>query len=755
MDMIGQHFDNIWVYTKDISNRFDADNRLNYGISKDIVADAIKSMGVNLYQNNFSSDDLYSALLGINASGSLLPPTGSEVIETYVTASSDVTKLDDVNKEIYKRIYHNLPYLLKKKGTVEGLRALINTYGIPDTILRISEFGGKDKDNSNDWDYFQNKFNYAIYNSGSSTTSRASANFILDSDWMGGGGDDQPRTLFLKFKPESSPFSNLKSSIISSPAFTPNQSWELLLEHTGSGALTSGSYSGSIPSQSLEYGTLSFWNSGTRLVEVKAPFYDGNWWSVLLGKEETYGDAVLKVANSIYNGNDGFKIGYTASDSYASVWDWGGGFSQTIYIPAENGNPIVRGGENYYGLTGSFQELRYYNSLANDISNSFHDYVVNPYSIEGRNYSSSADNLAFRAPLGSDLNTSTGTLTSIHPKITGSYVTQSFLTGDSNYTIGDDIVFVPQTEFVYYDQPAVGIKNRISEKIKSVNNILPSGDTLSSYRTIQQRYPQSESYTRDVNYVEVAFSPQNEINDDINSSMGYFNIGEYIGDPQQVSQSINTYPDLDRLRDSYFEKYYKNYDWTDYVRLIKYFDNSLFKMIKDFVPAKSSVSTGVVIKQHLLERNKQRPAQVELSQHDYSGSITSSFISGGSAGVFDNLSSQVTQSWTYSVDTQYGPQIITQSTQDEFYNGELSGSEFIATTGELNDENTSKYPSTLEINYDIVFYTSSITPIEIFNNNNTSPNQGEIYLWYDTGSYINPGGDGTIPPISETSPSGK
>ena len=54
MDMVGQHFDNIWTYTKDISNRFDADNRLNYGISKDLVADAIRSMGVNLYQNNFT-----------------------------------------------------------------------------------------------------------------------------------------------------------------------------------------------------------------------------------------------------------------------------------------------------------------------------------------------------------------------------------------------------------------------------------------------------------------------------------------------------------------------------------------------------------------------------------------------------------------------------------------------------------------------------------------------------------------------------
>ena len=48
-------------------------------------------------------------------------------------------------RRLYKRIYHNIPYLLKTKGTIAGLRALITSYGIPDTILRINEFGGKDR----------------------------------------------------------------------------------------------------------------------------------------------------------------------------------------------------------------------------------------------------------------------------------------------------------------------------------------------------------------------------------------------------------------------------------------------------------------------------------------------------------------------------------------------------------------------------------------------------------------------------------
>ena len=47
--MVAQQYDNTWLYTKDLTKRFDADNRLDYGISKDLVADAIKDFGIKLY----------------------------------------------------------------------------------------------------------------------------------------------------------------------------------------------------------------------------------------------------------------------------------------------------------------------------------------------------------------------------------------------------------------------------------------------------------------------------------------------------------------------------------------------------------------------------------------------------------------------------------------------------------------------------------------------------------------------------------
>ena len=139
--------------------------------------------------------------------------------------------------------------------------------------------------------------------------------------------------------------------------------------------------------------------------------------------------------------------------------------------------------------------------------------------------------------------------------------------------------------------------------------------------SMQQTSFTSQSITPNINYLEVAFSPSNQINDDINAQLGYFNLGEFIGDPRFVSSSLYTYPDLDRLRNSYFEKYMDSYDVVDFVRLIKFFDNSLFKMIKDFTPARTSLSSGVVVKQHILERNRQRPAQVTSSLHDYEGLV--------------------------------------------------------------------------------------------------------------------------------------
>ena len=142
LDMIGQHFDNIWLYYKDVSNRFEAQNNPNKGISKDMVANALRSMGMEIYTNSTISNSVYFSLFGVNPDGSLLPPTGSERITNTVTSSLETLASNEIEKEVYKRLYHNLPYLLKSKGTERGIKALLACYGIPEEILSVNEYGG-------------------------------------------------------------------------------------------------------------------------------------------------------------------------------------------------------------------------------------------------------------------------------------------------------------------------------------------------------------------------------------------------------------------------------------------------------------------------------------------------------------------------------------------------------------------------------------------------------------------------------------
>ena len=689
VEMVGQSFDSVWVYLKDVTNKFDADNRLNYGISKDLIAQAIRDLGVKIYQNNFSIGDLYSALLGITPSGSLfnlpnttgsLPtPAGYEYIDTYITASStgSLYPVDDINKSIYKRIYHNLPYLLKKKGTVEGLRSLISIYGIPDTILRVNEFGGKDIDNSNDWDFWYNQFDYG-YNT--QTNGYIESEFLLNNGWN--SPDDKPATVEFRFKTPG-----LDSALTS-----PTQSlWkldtniEVFLQYTGSG-YTSGSYSGSIPNPENEYAKLVLSVDGTT-GSVYLPFFDGGWWSAAVTREDN-NIFTLFAGNNIYTGEEGSSIGFTGSVSF-------------IGDPSEwiNGTTsFFANSSTYDKFSGSLQEVRYYNqALSQSV---FDDYVMNHNSIEGNGINSSLNQLTFRASLGGELYTSS---ISIHPKITGSSITQSFNT-DSNFIINNGI-FTSKEEYVYFDQFPAGIKNRITDKIKQTSIILPytgslsntiPNTSLSPFIRVQQNSYVSESYTHDLDYVEVAFSPQNEINDDIIDSIGYFNIGEYIGDPRQVSSSSEVYPQLDTLRDEYFSKYRSEYNIWDYVRLIKYLDNSLFKMLQDWTPARSSLAAGIIIKQHLLERNKFPVPQISSSNDIYTASIEIGEYSAGNGGSMPNLEGEIsgsgpgfgivpiTQSWTGSTPSLSGSVEFTNNDQHEFYDGELSGSEFIVTNGELN-----------------------------------------------------------------------
>ena len=155
---MGQMFDEIWLYIKAMTDLWKADNGLNQGISKDIVGDALQSLGIALYTDG-DQDNIYQWLYGSNQSGTQTFVTQSW--QTGITASQYTLSGQDEAKSVFKRIYSNLPTLLKSKGANKFINYLNTLYGIPETILFPMEFGGLDK-TTNTAEYNYSRFTYAL-----------------------------------------------------------------------------------------------------------------------------------------------------------------------------------------------------------------------------------------------------------------------------------------------------------------------------------------------------------------------------------------------------------------------------------------------------------------------------------------------------------------------------------------------------------------------------------------------------------------
>jgi hypothetical protein len=638
LNMIGQHFDNVWIYMNSITDLYKNNNSLNKGISKDIVYYALRSLGIKLY-NSKSSENLFQYLIGSSVSGSY-SPTGS-AFDTLVTASAYTIPGQDIQKETLKRIYHNLPLLLKSKGTARGVRALISSFGIPDTILSVNEFGGADKLN-NTVEYTYDRFSYALSMSGSYVKSYWGAKYDYPTASV---TDYVPNTIEFRFKPDKNYY------------YYTSSLFDLTLNNGGNRTI----YANVSPDTSIgyPYSLVSLYISGSSgfdRTSVSLPIYmtassgESLWWNIMVRRRNNY-DVTVNNQDQYYDlyvkNKIGLRIGHEASASISapgssrSSYNYGWNrVSQSLYLGG-TGSKFV----------GDIQELRYWTL---PLSESVFDYhTLNPESIRGNYSGSSYNELSARFPLGNDLyiynHTLTGSVYSVQPNykersvIAGATVkSASFVgfTNEINYSTNDE-------EYVT-DSPNMVYSNPVNQKIRIVDNEI-TGSVLSPFIRLED---ESSIYTtKDVHYIDASFSPQNELNKDIIGQYGNsIDIDQYIGDPRDDYKK--EYPDLVSFNKEYYEKYFKNYNLADYIRLIKFFDNSLFKMIKDYVPARSSVQTGLTIKSTIIERPKAKRAETILTENYNSkeGTIVTGEVSANS--------------------------IYTSSYGDgrDFYTGQLSGS---------------------------------------------------------------------------------
>ena len=615
MDMVGQQFDEIWTYVDrftDINKRVD---KISEGISKDVAREYAKSLGLELYSGN----DLLilpTYLLGKNADGTDLFESPQE----------------EVTEKIWKRILANLPFFIKTKGTERAVKGLLNCYGIPSSMLRVREYGGPDKGT---------RVNFEIKRKFTRALDFDSEQFIK-SAWTGSNDTTEdgllPSTIEFRFR-------------------TPSSSNQVLLQKDNDFAIALQD-NGSTD----EYGHLKFqisasgFDQGAYITSSELPFYNDEFWSVMLTRKDTDGNEFTHdnaLSQSVYElttkqyDSTRQKILYTASASLQShtsslATDVNNITGSRLNAAFTSRGFVYLGGQNSgFGgqFSGSFMEYRLWGEpLSQSV---FDNHVRTPRAYNGNFYSSSYDELLLRLPLDDNIN-----LTGSNTALTASNLAHNknlynipngLITGSAinNFTKNAYRSLVDQEKLRV---PDVGPNRRNATKIR-IEDAAQTGSLFVDRRTEK---PSDDSAPVDSNQLGVYFSPVDVVNEDIMYSIADFNFDDFIGDPRDENKF--QYKDLTHLRNEYFKRYTNTNNFFDYLRILSFYDKSVFDSIRSLMPARAQADLGVLIEPNILERSKQVVGRgvefdnryFENANHFEDGIQVTRFIESGSDNYFNS-----------------------------------------------------------------------------------------------------------------------
>jgi len=267
VDMTGHHFDNIKNYIDRFGQIYEIDEQLDKGLSKQLIYSVAKGFGWNL-QDGYDLAKLDKFFFGKS-----VDKTNSA---TTLYASSS---LQDISREVWKRIIANMPLFLKSRGTIESLKGLINCYGIPSTILRVREYGGPTITDVEPIYETSRKFTKAL---------DFKASQYVSGSWshsLGLGNAQTANSMEFRFKAASSS----DQTLVQGGNGATGDQFGIHLKDNGSAD---------------NIGRLSFSLSGSAGYVTASteplPFYNGDYWSVMLAKE-TVTDELLRGEDDVTN----------------------------------------------------------------------------------------------------------------------------------------------------------------------------------------------------------------------------------------------------------------------------------------------------------------------------------------------------------------------------------------------------------------------------------------------------------------------
>jgi len=544
LSMIGQHFDNIYYYTKAIERSRGLGYNSSNQMSDRLLYDTLKSFGWDA-QNLAADSNLWKYVFGQDSEGN--------IVETNPAKKR--------TNEVWKRIVNNLPYLLKNKGTRKGIYALLACYGIPSSNLSIIEFGGPEVTDSS-------KSKYEFDNI--STALKMSSGSYVEMEWKTTDKGTKPNTIELFMKPTKS---NSTYTIVS------GSGWSLQT----SGSLTS------------DYGKVQFYYSGSSKIEsTLLPIYNGSFFGVAISsgsnglqlslrqsnKDRTLFEETISGSHTTnWNNGSYIKLGGNYSGSIDEFRLWSDVLNTDVFYEHVSFPEMINGNNTlsstndlYFRLDFEYpKNLAYSSSLINVDTNIYFEDGLTRNDYEN------------------------GTTASLYSNNITPLLSASAYGFDNIETYPYQFEAIDRS--VIMDMPNVGSSRYSTNKVRFEEQTLISDLSAKSRATVKA-FDQSPT---DSNRVGLFFSPTKELNIDIAKSFGGINLDNYIGDPSDRYNS--NYKSLDSLRHYYFKRF-KNKDIYSYINLIKLYEKSMFEDIKKMLPARVKATTGLLIEPHFLERSK-------------------------------------------------------------------------------------------------------------------------------------------------------
>lgn len=581
VDMIGHHYDITWSYIKSLTSINEREEHPYDGMPNELLYDVAKSMGWKLTHGKDRSE-LWNFAVGTDKFGN------------YIQSGSLPSKShEQINYEVWRRIVNNIPYLLKSKGSARAVKALIATYGIPQTFLSIREYGGPTiEDVRPIWEH--ERFVYHL---------RMDTDNYITTPWDK-ISDIDPETYFNR---DPNPIDTIElqfqqNLIRTSSLFNKGDDFAVILEpthkKTGRGNIhfylngDGGYKSASINDVPLFDSTMS-----TLLVQREISVDDINENNVYTLQYRRNRKDRISLSRSASIGIDGLtESSYNAAWTGSGVLNIGKGDLPTIGTPSDWADAEY--------MSGSIQEIRYWAQPLKDIV--VDEHTLSRESYHGNSPTSSYFDLKFRFIPDSQIKNVEypyDGMLSQHPNQRINTTLDGRVLSASLYNFeSDDLRGV--TEEYFTKVPSAGANNIMNNKVRLEPNRL-TGILDPDEKKEKSKY---DTAPVDSNQVGVYMSATKMYNEDIYNHTGYFEIDDYIGNPDRRDGFTEQNEELDYVRRQVFKKYSSRNLINTAIDILSRYDFSVFEQIRQTMPARVDYNSGILIEPHILERPKMKSA---------------------------------------------------------------------------------------------------------------------------------------------------